>query len=378
MKGKLNIAMNNKNINQAATLKTVEQQEPAAEVIKNNNFVSSENGNQPIEVGKVPLGYQFEQWQRPPSRQKEPNLALGLDDTRPKTRGRNNASSNVMNVYGAPERQGMMIERQNAPKYDRQRNLQQYIPQKTYILHPQSGKVIRPQIGASLRQQHTNQVVVPTKQRMIDFFHQRKNPNTGYNMNTSDSAYAYFQPNQLGPEEILKKGQAEGSQQTENPSTKNSLKALQNKHGAQAGHQLSTHNYNYQISSLVESDNPSLVRPPSRHKDPTQNLGLEFPEKVTKQQDLKELKGGFFSLDIGDTFVQLDIDGLDGFEVQSEGPNEFDQEATLKHMGKVVEKDYGNVTQPIRLPAKRFKEDDEDFYDAQFLNGLSMDKRINR
>jgi hypothetical protein len=72
------------------------------------------------------------------------------------------------------------------------------------------------------------------------------------------------------------------------------------------------------------------VRPPSRHKDPTQNLGLEeFPEKVTKQQDLKELKGGFFSLDIGETFVQLDIDGLGADEVQSDGANEFDQEAML-------------------------------------------------
>jgi hypothetical protein len=214
---------------------------------------------------------------------------------------------------------------------------------------------------------------------MIDFFHQRKNPNAGYNVNSSDSAYAYFQPTQIGSDEGLKKGQAEASQFTENPSTKNSLKALQNKHIAQPSHQVSAHNYNYQIAALAESDNPSLVRPPSRHKDPTQNLGLEqFPERVTKQQDLKELKGGFFSLDIGDTFVQLDIDGLDGFEVQSEGANEFDHEATLKHIGRDFEKDYGNVTQQIRLPAKRFKEDDEDFYDSQFMGGLSMDKRINR
>jgi len=71
-----------------------------------------------------------------------------------------------------------------------------------------------------------------------------------------------------------------------------------------------------------------LVRPPSRHRDPTLNLGLEgFPEKVTKQQDLKELPGGFFSLDIGETFVQLDIDGFDKFDGQSEEAADMDKDA---------------------------------------------------
>jgi len=43
----------------------------------------------------------------------------------------------------------------------------------------------------------------------------------------------------------------------------------------------------------------------------------QFPDRVTKQQDLKEIKGGFFSLDIGDTFVELDIDGIKGVDGQS-------------------------------------------------------------
>lgn len=30
------------------------------------------------------------------------------------------------------------------------------------------------------------------------------------------------------------------------------------------------------------------------------------------------------------------------------------------------------------MPAKRFKEDEEDFYDTQLVGGYSMDKRINR
>lgn len=98
---------------------------------------------------------------------------------------------------------------------------------------------------------------------------------------------------------------------------------------------------------------------------------------MTKQQDLKELKGGFFSLDIGDTFVQLDIDGLEGLDGNSDEPDEFAIDANLqKNFGGA--KDYGNATQPIRMPVKRFKEDEDDFYDSRLFSGGSRDKRINR
>lgn len=39
------------------------------------------------EIIGVPAGIRNDQLQRPPSRQKEPNQALGLEDPRPKTRG---------------------------------------------------------------------------------------------------------------------------------------------------------------------------------------------------------------------------------------------------------------------------------------------------
>jgi len=41
----------------------------------------------------IPVGHQFEQWQRPPSRQKEPNQALGLDDSVPQKRGQRDNNS---------------------------------------------------------------------------------------------------------------------------------------------------------------------------------------------------------------------------------------------------------------------------------------------
>jgi hypothetical protein len=149
---------------------------------------------------------------------------------------------------------------------------------------------------------------------VIDFFHQRKHQNGGFNTN-NDSAYNYFQQQYqpLAQDELLKKVQVEPTQYTENPSTKNSLKALAGKLPQNAGGGRNAANGIVQVEHDFSN---KQVRPQSRHhKDPSLNLGLEqFPERVTKQQDLKELKGGFFSLDIGDTFVQLDIDGFDGFE----------------------------------------------------------------
>jgi hypothetical protein len=71
MKSKLNnVNANAKNPGGTAALKTVEQVEPIIEVIQNNNFTNNDNGNQSQEnvESKVPIGYQFEQWQRPPSR----------------------------------------------------------------------------------------------------------------------------------------------------------------------------------------------------------------------------------------------------------------------------------------------------------------------
>lgn len=92
---------------------------------------------------------------------------------------------------------------------------------------------------------------------------------------------------------------------------------------------------------------------------------------------MRELKGGFFGHEIGDTFVQLDIEGLDGFEGASEEDHEFEPEAVVKNqiMG---EKDYGHSAQPIRMPAKRFKEDDDDFYELNNTEKLNKEKRINR
>ena len=59
---------------------------------KNNNDQSGQILAQ-VNPPQILLGYQYEQWQRPPSRQKEPNQALGLDDARPKTRGNNQCRS---------------------------------------------------------------------------------------------------------------------------------------------------------------------------------------------------------------------------------------------------------------------------------------------
>jgi hypothetical protein len=46
-------------------------------------------------------------------------------------------------------------------------------------------------------------------------------------------------------------------------------------------------------------------------------------------------------------------------------------------VGREAEKDFGNASQPIRLPAKKFREDDDDFFDLQAMAG-QRDKRINR
>lgn len=98
-----------------------------------------------------------------------------------------------------------------------------------------------------------------------------------------------------------------------------------------------------------------LVRPPSRHKDPTQNLGLEeFPDsKVTKQSELKQLKGGFFSQEIGDTFMELPLDEFEG-DVEGEAA-----QTKLKTTFAEQEMDGDDEGLVQRLPTKKFKEDDD-------------------
>lgn len=68
------------------------------------------------------LGYQFEQWQRPPSRQKEPNQALGLDDARPKTRGGGG------NSLGGPPAHINTQYHMSGRGDNRKRNIQKFIP----------------------------------------------------------------------------------------------------------------------------------------------------------------------------------------------------------------------------------------------------------
>lgn len=90
------------------------------------------------------LGYQYEQWQRPPSRQKEPNQALGLDDARPKTRGGNQSGSFGGTTMLAQQLYGGQLlgnaggyphahvsGRDGGGGRERKRNIQQFIPQSS-------------------------------------------------------------------------------------------------------------------------------------------------------------------------------------------------------------------------------------------------------
>lgn len=140
-----------------------------------------------------------------------------------------------------------------------------------------------------------------------------------------------------------------GDLQYPDASAKSSLKALVCKPG-QRGAGLET-------SAFPEGLNKhELVRPPSRHKDPTQNLGLEeFPDCIaTKQSELKQLKGGFFSQEIGETFMELPLEGFEG-DIEGEAAP-----AKLKTAKSEQDLDGNNEGPAKKLPTKKFKED-EDF-----------------
>ena len=147
------------------------------------------------------LGYQYEQWQRPPSRQKEPNQALGLDDARPKTRGGNQTGSFGQTTmlghqfYGNSTYSHSHVSGrgEGAPR-ERKRNIQQFIPhsnsgQGTALYQLMDGP------GGAQGPGGRNQLTLKQGQagpagasgsaanraRMIDFFHQRNNNFNGFN-----------------------------------------------------------------------------------------------------------------------------------------------------------------------------------------------------
>jgi len=77
------------------------------------------------------------------------------------------------------------------------------------------------------------------------------------------------------------------------------------------------------------------------------------------------LQGGFFGQEIGNNFIELPIEK--DFEGDSENTN---LDADLENMDKL----FGSGGTQQKMPSKKFKEDDEDFFDSQFFNAGGKDK----
>ena len=127
----------------------------------------------------VPLGYQFEQWQRPPSRQKEPNQAIGFDDEWTKnSRGNNSIGYHFGNQIGAQHISGR----------ERKRNIQQYIPQQNPMFQVGPNENVQGiRSGANI-----NIPMAGNRSRVIDFFHQRNNNINGFN-SSNEQTQQFFQ-----------------------------------------------------------------------------------------------------------------------------------------------------------------------------------------
>ena len=84
---------------------------------------------------------------------------------------------------------------------------------------------------------------------------------------------------------------------------------------------------------------------------------LPFKPDTIEQQKQVPLLGGFFSQDIGNTFVELPIEK--DFEADSESIENND--ADLDNMDKMFGSGGGNAN---KMPSKKFKEDEDDFFDS--------------
>lgn len=137
------------------------------------DYLHTQPAQNPPADGDLAVGVQFEQWQRPPSRQKEPNLAVGLDDpTRPKTRGTKGTHS-IGSMFFENGQSASIIN----PR-ERKRNIGQYLPKG----HSTSNAVVSQTANKG-----------SSRSRMIDFFHQRNNNANGFN-STSEGAFQFIMP----------------------------------------------------------------------------------------------------------------------------------------------------------------------------------------
>jgi hypothetical protein len=257
------------------------QSQPGARVQKYNLSPVSRCDNNPIGTQPVNgLNMQFEQWQRPPSRQKEPNQAIGLDlddPARPKTRGKGKGLAPKMNLG---ETRQFNIQSDFAKEHPNLKNnffLTQQVDSSSSGNGPKS-------LSTNVQAKHTRfysnnlqqkSAKPGNRSRRIEFFNQRQNKSNDFNSTDETMIKPY-----------------------------------------------TTHKMD---SSMVRGPNQgqaavaaNLQRPPSRHKDPPQNLGLDLypPGMAVASPNEFDQPGaissddmhGNYSKSVGRVFSEFDIE----------------------------------------------------------------------